>query len=152
MAVRRALPGDVDIDPDVVRVPAELVLLRIITGELNLGRHEARTFALAAIKSAPLSRRLRYARYIRALAPSKARKPLEELMRSLPRDDFIDGMIDQGALRKARQMLLQLLGERLSVPDDVRERIETCTDAATVDTWFARAITATSLDEVFGRV
>lgn len=135
------------------RFAAELVLLRIITGELNLGRHEARMFALAAIKSALPARRLRYARYIRALAPSKARRPLEELMRTLPRDDFIDGMIDQGAqqgaLRKARQMLLQLLYERFGVPDDVRERIEACAEVIKVDTWFTRAITAASLDEVF---
>lgn len=139
------------------RFAAELVLLRIVTGELNLGTRGERMFALAAIKSAPPERRLRYSRYIRALAPARARKPLEELMRTFPRDDFIDGMIEQGlqqgaqqgALRKARQLLLQLLDERFGVPVDVRERIEACGDVAEVDTWFTRAITATSLDEVF---
>lgn len=135
--------------PEGGRFAAELVLLRIITGELNLGRHDERMFALAAINSAPPARRLRYSRYIEALAPPSARKPLEELMRTFPRSDFIDGMIDQGALQKARQMTLQLLRERFGVPDDVRERIETCADATKVDTWFTRAITAASLDEVF---
>ena len=118
--------------PEGGRFAAELVLLRIITGELNLGRHDERMFALAAINSAPPARRLRYSRYIEALAPPSARKPLEELMRTFPRSDFIDGMIDQGALQKARQMTLQLLRERFGVPDDVRERIETCADAAKV--------------------
>lgn len=138
------------------RFAAELVLLRIVTGELNLGTHDERMFVLAAIKSAPPARRLRYSRYIRALAPARAREPLEELMRTFPRDDFIDGMIDEGlhegALRKARQLLLQLLDERFGVPDDVRERVETCVDVAEVDTWFTRAITAASLDEIFAEL
>jgi len=134
------------------RFAAELVLLRVVTGELNLGTHDERMFALAAIKGAPPARRLRYSRYIQALAPLRARKPLEELMRTFPRDDFIDGMIDQGALQKARQMLLQLLDERFGVPDDVRERIEACGDVARVDTWFTRAITAASLGEVFAEL
>jgi hypothetical protein len=131
------------------RFAAELVLLRIVTGELKLSSHDDRMFALAAIKSAPIPRRLRYARYIRALAPSSAQKHLEDLMRTVLKDDFMDGLLDQGGLRKARQMILQLLDKRFGVPDDIRERIETCTDTARIDTWFDRAITATSLDEVF---
>jgi hypothetical protein len=134
------------------RFAAELVLLRVITGELELASHEGRMFALAAIKSVPALRRLRYARYIRALAPSKARKPLEELMRIELKDDFIDGMLDQGHLRGARQMMLQLLDKRFTVPDDIRRGVEECTDIAKLDTWFDRAITATSIDEIFAEL
>jgi hypothetical protein len=170
--------------PEGGRFAAELVLLHIITGELTLGSHDSRMFALAAVKSAPLPRRLRYARYIRALAPSRARKPLEELMTTVLKDDFMDGLIaeglqkgiekgiekglqkgiekglrkglkkglEKGSLQKAQQMMLQLLDKRFSVPDDIRKRIETCTDTAAMDTWFDRAITATSLDEVFAEL
>lgn len=90
----------------------------------------------------------RYDRYIQALAPSKARKPLDELMRSELKNDFIDGLIDEGHLQGARQMMLQLLDNRFSVPEDIRERVEDCTDMAKIDVWFDRAITATSLGEV----
>jgi hypothetical protein len=68
------------------------------------------------------------------------------------KDDFIDGMIDQGHLRGARQMMLQLLDKRFSVPEDIRKRVEECADIAKIDVWFDRAITATSLDEVFAEL
>jgi hypothetical protein len=162
--------------PEGGRFAAELVLLRIITGELTLGSHDGRMLALAAIKSAPLPRRLRYARYIRALAPARARKPLEELMTTVLKDDFMDGLIAEGlakglekglakglekglakglakgSLQKARQMLLQILDKRFNVPADIHKRVETCTDTAMMDTWFDRAITAASLDEVFAEL
>lgn len=73
-------------------------------------------------------------------------------MRIELKDDFIDGMIDQGHLRAARQMMLQLLGKRFSVPEDISKHVEECTDIATIDAWFDRAITATSLDEVFAEL
>jgi hypothetical protein len=150
------------------RFVAELVLLRIITGELTLGSHDGRMFALAAIKSAPSPRRLRYARYIRALAPSRARKPLEELMTTVLKDDFMDGLIAEGlekgmergmekglakGLAKGRtEMLLDLLDARFTVPANIRKRVEACTDTARIKTWFKRAITATTLDEVFAEL
>jgi hypothetical protein len=38
---------------------------------------------------------------------------------------------------------------RLGVPEDIRERVETCTDEALLDKWFTRAVNAETLDEVF---
>ncbi|HZI04274.1 MAG TPA: hypothetical protein VEZ71_09645 [Archangium sp.] len=34
--------------------------------------------------------------------------------------------------------------------EQARQRILTCTDMATLDTWFDRALTATTLSEVWG--
>ena len=81
------------------------------------------------------------------------------------KDAFIDGWIEEGLekgraeglekgreegrLDSARQMTLRLLEERFSVPEDIRKRVEKCTEVAKIDAWFDRAITAKSLDEVF---
>jgi hypothetical protein len=70
-------------------------------------------------------------------------------MKTVLKDSFVDGWLDQGSLRKARQLLLELLAMRLDVPEDIRERVETCTDEALLDKWFTRAVNAETLDEVF---
>lgn len=135
---------------------AELVLLRIITGELTLDTHEARMFALAAVTSAPPECRERYSRYLKALAPQSVQKPLETLMKTVLKDAFIDGWIDQGRLEGrlegARLKLLQLLDKRFAMPQDIRRQVEECADIAKVDAWFDRAITAASLEEVFAEL
>lgn len=152
------LPGD------GARCAAELVLLRIITHELTLRTHDARMFALTAIRSAPPERVTRYTRYLKALAPPSVRKDLEMLMKTVLKDAFIDGWIEEG-LEKGRkqgleqgldqgraEMLLELLESRFSVPDDIRERVENCTGETQIKAWFKRAISASSIDEVFAEL
>jgi hypothetical protein len=139
------------------RFAAELVLLRVITGDLTLGTHDARMFALTAIRSAPPERLARYTKYLKALSPPPVRESLEMLMRIELKDPFVDGLIEQGLEQGRKQglsegcaeMFLELLDARFSVPDSTRERIEACTDTGQVKTWFKRAINASSLDEVF---
>ena len=70
-------------------------------------------------------------------------------MKTVFKDAFVDGLLDQGHLRGVRQMMLQLLDKRFSVPEDIRKQVEECTDIDKIDAWFDRAITATSLEEVF---
>lgn len=128
---------------------AELVLLRIITGELKLDTHEARMFALAAVRSAPPERIERYTRYLKRLAPQSVQQPLETLMKTVLKDAFIDGWINQGRA----EMLLTLLESRFGgVPGSVRKRVEACKDDAQIKAWFERAISASSLDEVFAKL
>ena len=127
------------------RFAAELVLLRIITRELTLGTHDARMFALAAIRSAPPERRERYTRYLKALVPPSIRQHLETLMKTVLKDAFVDGWLNRGRA----EMLLELLEMRFSVPADIRKHVEECTDTEQIKTWFKRVPNATSLDEVF---
>lgn len=70
-------------------------------------------------------------------------------MKTVWKDDFVDGLLDQGRAEGRAEMLLKLLGRNFTVPDDIRRRVETCTDIAVLETWFDRAISAESLDEVF---
>jgi hypothetical protein len=67
-----------------------------------------------------------------------------------PRDDFIDGLLDQGRAEGEAKMLLRVLAARgLAVTDDVRERVVGCTDTGRLETWADRAVTASSITEVF---
>jgi len=134
------------------RFAAELVLLRIITSELTLGTHEARMFALAAIRSAPPERITRYTKYLKVLAPPSIRKDLETLMKTVLKDAFIDGWIEEGLKEGRAEMLLELVEARFGVPASTRKRIEACTDTAQIKAWFKRAISASSLDEVFAEL
>lgn len=131
---------------------AELTLLRIITGDLKLDTHDARMFACSAVMQSPPARLSRYTRYLKRLAPP-VRPSLEDLMKTVWKDDFVDGLLDQGRedgrLTEAREKLLQLLGKRLSVSATVRKRVEKCADITMINIWFDRAITARSVNEVF---
>lgn len=90
------------------RFAAELVLLRVITRELTLSTHDARMFALAAIRSAPPGRVERYTPYLKALVPASTRGPLETLMKTVLKDAFVDGWLDQGRVHGRAEMLLEL--------------------------------------------
>ena len=70
-------------------------------------------------------------------------------MKSVWKDLFIDGFFDEGRLDEGRKKMLHLLEKRFGACDAVRGRVEGCLDIATIDTWFDRAITAKSVDEVF---
>ncbi|MFI6178486.1 hypothetical protein ACIA8R_23335 [Nonomuraea sp. NPDC051191] len=55
-----------------------------------------------------------------------------------------------GLARGTAKALLSLLERRgVVVPDDVRERVVSCTDLAVIETWIGRAVHATSLSDVF---
>ncbi|MCL2730768.1 MAG: hypothetical protein FWE15_12195 [Actinomycetia bacterium] len=75
-------------------------------------------------------------------------------MKTMWKDDFVDGLLDEGhksgQLEDAREKLLRLLDKRgLTASEAIRGRVESCTDMGMINTWFDRAIDASSLDEVF---
>ena len=77
-------------------------------------------------------------------------------MKTVLKDAFIDGWIEEGlkeGLKEGRaEMLLELLETRFGMPDDIRKRVGKCTDETQVKAWFKRAISASSLDEVFAEL
>jgi hypothetical protein len=65
-------------------------------------------------------------------------------------DEFVDGLLDQGRAKGEAAMLLRVLAAPgFTVPDDIRQRIQSCTDLAQIETCGERAVTANSLDEIF---
>jgi hypothetical protein len=144
--------------PGAGQVSAELAVLAVLTGALDLGDPDTQRLVLRAIARLDAGRREIYTRLIRATAPAAVRRALEELMATVFRDEFIDGLLDQGrAEGEARgraegeaAMLLRILAARgFGVPDDVRHRVQSCTDLAQLEAWGDRAVTARSLEEIF---
>jgi hypothetical protein len=66
------------------------------------------------------------------------------------REELIaDGML-KGKAEGMAEMLGQLLDSReLGLTDELRERVAGCKDESLLRRWFQRAITATTLTEVF---
>ncbi|NLU66612.1 hypothetical protein HCC30_04925 [Streptomyces sp. HNM0574] len=56
----------------------------------------------------------------------------------------------RGRIEQCIANLLAVLEARqIPLPDAERKRITSCRDSAALDRWFRRALTATTLDEVF---
>lgn len=149
-------------EPGAAQVSAELAVLAVLTGALDLRDGQTRRLVLQAIAGVDAGRREIYTRLIRATASAAVRRALEELMATTFPDPFIDGLLDQGRAEGEAHgraegraegeaaMLLRVLAARgFSVPDDIRQRVKSCTDLARLEAWGDRAVTANSLDEVF---
>jgi hypothetical protein len=146
--------------PDPARGPG-LVVLNVMTRDLDLNSHEARMLALAILASAPPQRRALYTRYIRAVVPQPVRKALEDLMKTTIKDTFMDSLIaeglekglkqglEQGKAIEGARFLLRYLTTQFEVPADIHDRITACEDTAQLEAWFDRAIAAATIDEVF---
>jgi hypothetical protein len=140
--------------PGAGQVSAELAVLAVLTGALDLGNAGTRRLVLQAIAAVDAGRREIYTRLIRATASAAVRSALEELMATVFRDQFVDGLLDQGRaegrVEGEAAMLLRVLAARgFTVPDDIRHRVQSCTDLVRLEAWGDRAVTAVSLDEIF---
>jgi hypothetical protein len=62
---------------------------------------------------------------------------------------FSETMRKSFAQGEAKALLRVLDRRLLTVSDDQRERILTCTDIATLEGWLDKAVTASSADELF---
>ena len=128
----------------------------VLNGALDLRDPAAQLLALRHIARVDAERRQTYTRLIRVTASEAVRLALEELMTTVfPRDDFIDGLLDQGRAEGRAEgeakMLLRILAARgFALPDEIRERVTGCTDLAQLESWGELAVTATSVTEIFG--
>jgi hypothetical protein len=103
--------------------------------------------------------RLRMTAILLRLASDAARQILEAMMTTSEYEKtFVERIHDQGiaegeARGEARgeaKALLRLLDARgLDLTQEQREQVTSCTDAAQLDRWFDRAITASTAAEVF---
>jgi hypothetical protein len=57
--------------------------------------------------------------------------------------------VASGKAVEAARMLLRHPDSRSDVPGDFPKQVEDCTDAGRIEAWFDRALTATTLDQVF---
>jgi predicted transposase YdaD len=103
--------------------------------------------------------RLRATAIILRLASDAARQILEAMMSTSEYEKtFVERIHDQGiaegkaegiAEGKAEAVLKLLDARRLTLSQEQRQRVTSCTDSAQLDRWFDRAITAGTAAEVF---
>jgi hypothetical protein len=110
--------------------------------------------ALAAARGLDDERSKLYADLVLASVDEAARAILEALMASGNyeyQSDFARRYVAQGRAEGRAHALLAVLAARgISVPEDVRTRIVSCTELARLDAWLAHAVTAASAAEVVG--
>ena len=135
----------------------ELTMLNVLTGRLKLSSHTARMLALASIQTASPDRHLWYAQVLLEYTSknTRIRQGLEDLMETTFKSPFIERYMEkgraEGRAEAASSALLAVLEARsFAVLDPVRAVIRACTDPAQLATWTARAVTAKTIDEVFG--
>ena len=100
-----------------------------------------------------------YADYLYKGLPLNGRKMMEVMMQGthefqtysekLRADGLAEGEARGEIKGEARSLLLVLHGREFDVSDEVTERVMSCTDTALLESWLLRALTATSIDEVF---
>jgi hypothetical protein len=126
--------------------------LAVLSAVLHGAEPESVEISKAAIHAARHLDRDRAALYIDlvlASANAGARAVLEALMMSKNyqyQSDFAKRYVAKGRA----EAVLQVLATRgIPVPPDVRDRIAQCTDDATLVSWLDRAVTVTSVSELF---
>ncbi len=72
-------------------------------------------------------------------------------MKTVLRDDFVDGLLDQGRAEGEGRIILRIMTARgLPVSEEIRDRDTTCTDTDQLEAWADRAVTAGSVEGIFG--
>jgi hypothetical protein len=106
--------------------------------------------ALAAIDG---ERATLYSDIVYEALPQAARQHLEDLLARTYeyQSDFVRRYVFQGRAEGEATALLTVLAARgIDVPEDARVRIVACADTDTLTTWIGRAVTAHSIEDVFG--
>lgn len=95
-----------------------------------------------------------YGDYAESRLSVAARKLLEEIVKVENytwRSEFAQRHIAEGEARgEAKMLLLVLAGRDIDVSDEARDRIISCTDTELLELWAQRALTADSIEQVFG--
>jgi hypothetical protein len=156
-------------------VAAELAVLGVLNGTLDLSGAPARRFVLDQLAQASLDDRQVYTRIIYLTAGPAVQKALEADMAITDyRIEFFDRPLEEAraegeargeargraegeargeargrAEGEARSLLRVLAARGFDVPEDTRDQVMSCTDTTQLNQWLDKAATAKTLAEVF---
>ncbi|MER6343139.1 hypothetical protein ACWC10_08620 [Streptomyces sp. NPDC001595] len=87
------------------------------------------------------------------LTDPQAKQMWRDLMTAIQyfwRHPLAEQVREEGRIESCRQMVLQILEWRgIPVPNDIRHRVDTCTDLRQLETWAQRAVHAADAAELF---
>ncbi len=150
-------------DPqEAARTPELAVLSAIAHGA---GPEQDKVFhaLLAGVNTIDDQHLTRYHDVVLAALPAAARHALEDMMTTTGtyyeyQSDFVRRHVNQGraegevkgeAKGEAKAVLAVLATRGIGVPDDARDRITSCTDLDQLETWIRRAVTISTIDDLF---
>ncbi|WP_069161522.1 hypothetical protein [Nocardia altamirensis] len=142
-------------NPAFAPVAAELTVLSAVTQAFDLHQDATRRMVLDQLATLDPETRTTYTRFVHQAASEAAKEALEELMASPAyRDEFVDGLLDQGRaegeLTGEAKMLIRILNARgFVVSGHLRARIQSCSETKQLETWADRAVSADTIEAVF---
>jgi hypothetical protein len=150
----RLEPADItDLMPPQYRADAELTVMSAMAHAGHPDRDRIWRALLAALASVDHERSTLYSDIVLAALPTAARQDLEALMATRTyeyQSDFVRRNVFQGrAEGKAAAIMTVLEARSVEVPDEARFRIMGCSDQNLLDVWIRRAVTATSIKDLF---
>jgi hypothetical protein len=144
-------------DPaEAVRSP-ELTVMSAMAHADHPDRDRVWRALLAALVSVDQERSTLYSDIVLAALPAAARQDLEALMATRTyeyQSDFVRRNVLQGRaegrLESRAEAVLTVLDARgVDVPDEARSRIMGCSDLNLLDVWIRRAVTASTIADIF---
>lgn len=140
-------------DPAAASDSPELAVLSAMAHGSHPERDKILNALLAGLQTIDEDHADLYADVVLAALPTAARAHLEELMRTGTyeyQSDFARRYFGQGEAKGEAKALLAVLAARdIAVTTAARERIMSCTDAGQLEVWVRRAVTITTIDELF---
>jgi hypothetical protein len=148
-------------DPDLARQHLELAMLSAIAHSEHPQRVQIFHALLAALYSGDHDRAVRYTDLVLTALPEVARACLEDLMTTGTyeyKSDFARRYYHQGQTEgraegltegEVRALLAILNARGIPVPGDAHTRITDCTDLDQLEMWIRRAITVTTIQDLF---
>jgi hypothetical protein len=148
-------------DPDLARQHPHLTMLSAIAHGEHPERDQILHALLAALDTFDHDVAARYTDHVLTVVTKAARDHLEALMSTGTyeyKSDFArryyhqgqtEGLAEGRAEGEVRALLAILNARGIPVPDDIHARITACTDLDHLDIWVRRAITATTIQDLF---
>lgn len=140
-------------DVEKARALPELAILCTPANADGPHRREVLTAFAEALEVTDRDRGSKYHDYVRSKLSDAARDCLEEIMQADVyewQSDFAHKHIAEGKAKGEAKSILRALELRgLTVDDESRKRITSCTDLEQLDVWFSRAMSARTVDEIF---
>ncbi|HVW39900.1 MAG TPA: hypothetical protein VHC18_00985 [Amycolatopsis sp.] len=140
-------------DPEEAGHSPELAVLSAMAHGEGPQRDGVLNALLVGLQTVDDERVTRYYDLVLAVLPEAARRHLEELMTTRTyeyQSDFARKYFGQGRVEGEATALLDVLAARdITITDNARTRILDCSDPELLRTWIRRAVTATTVDELF---